>query len=514
MSEKSDLTKTGSPARRSAEMLSPEGVERAITRLRPAERMEFEALMQALNDFPTFERYLRDHDPHFKWYDVTHRVAAVCQRVLDGDIKRLIINWPSRHGKTESVTLRVPAVNLRRNPELMNATLAYSDSMANRHSRKTKQLYRLYGGEVKRGVDQVREWETPQGGGLWAAGPGGESLGKGVSGIMVFDDPFKSAKQAYSAVFRESVFEWYQLMYSRLEQDAGLIIVHQRLHEKDLTGEIMARAMQVDADGQEPWHIMRLPAIADLDTLRLPPMWTQEAEWREKGEALIPERYTAQALRRIMAAVGPYLAAAMYQQKPIARAGRMFKFPWFVYVKQRPAIVKARVRYWDLAGTEEGGDCTAGALISRTIHDSYYIEDVAAGNWGVERRGDEMVKVGERDLRTCRDAPLVWWIESDSGQGGKERTKALVRKLQGIGLTVRSENPGGLQSKILRADPIAAAMGEDNVRLVEGPWNAPFRDEALEFPSGGHDDRVDAASGAYNKLTDQGEWDSGTYGVR
>ena len=466
-------------------------------------------------NFVGYEAFLRQHDPAFKWFEATKRVGRVMDRVMSGELTRVMISWPPRLGKTSAITLRLPAVMLHRDPFKMNATISYSDNSAYGMSRRTKRLFKSYGGAVAYGSDAVSNWETPEGGGLWAAGAGGAILGKGVNGVMCIDDPIKNLKQANSRGFRDNLYEWYQgVAYTRLEQGSALVVTQQRIHDQDLIGMILKDAMKPDNDVLEPWHIVRLPALYDGITVKAPPGCTVEPDWRVMDEPLVPELADFDRLSLIRARVGPYVWATMFQQLPRQREGRMFKFPWFRYVPTRPANVAARVRYWDLAGTEDGGDNTAGCLMSRTILGSFYIEDVAKGQWGVGRREDEMEKVARRDLAQFGHG-VEWWIEAETGPGGAARTRAIVLRMQRLGLSVRSDRPD--KAKKLRAEPLAAAMEEDNVRLVEGAWNSEFVSEALDFTgedSGDtHDDQVDAASAAYSKLTKDTEWDVTRYTV-
>lgn len=465
-------------------------------------------------NFAGYEAFLRQHDPYFKWFEVTKRIGRVMDRVLSGELTRVLISWPPRLGKTSAITHRIPAVGLMRDPFKMNATISYSDNSAYGMSRRSKRLFKSYGGVVAHGSDAVSNWETPEGGGLWAAGAGGAILGKGVNGIMCIDDPIKNLKQANSAGFRENLYEWYQgVAYTRLEKGSALIVTQQRIHSEDLIGMILKDAMKPDNDQLEPWHIVRLAALYDGIKVDAPPGCTVEPDWRAIDEPLVPELADFARLALIRARVGPYVWATMFQQLPRQREGRMFKFPWFRYVPTRPANVVARVRYWDLAGTEDGGDYTAGVCMSRTALGSFYIEHVAKGQWGVGQRETEMAKVGMRDIAMYGNA-IEWWIEAETGPGGSTRTRDIVRRLQGIGLTVRTDRPD--RAKKLRAEPLAAAMEEDNVRIVEGEWNSAFVDEALNFSGEDdttHDDQVDGASGGYAKLTKDTEWDVSRYTV-
>jgi len=88
------------------------------------------------------------------------------------------------------------------------------------------------------------------------------------------------------------------------------------------------------------------------------------------------------------------------------------------------------------------------------------------------------------------------WVPQDPGSGGKEAAEILLRELAGF--IVRAETVTG--DKVTRAGPFASQAEAENVKLVRGAWNEEYLAELHGFPEGGHDDQVDASSGAFNKL--------------
>ena len=171
--------------------------------------------------------------------------------------------------------------------------------------------------------------------------------------------------------------------------------------------------------------------------------------------------------------------------------GVLFKREWFKVVEHDPEVKALRIRFWDKAGTEGGGARTCGVLMAKTSDGLFTIEDVVSGQWSALKREQIMRETAERDGRRVQV-----WIEQEPGSGGKESAEASVRNLAGY--VVHTERPTG--DKVERAQPLAAQCEAGNVHLVHGAWNQDYLEELCSFPLGSYADRVDASSGAFNKL--------------
>lgn len=433
-------------------------------------------------------------NPRFQWYRHCEVVAGVLERVARGELRRMMIFAPPRHGKSELVSRLFPAYYLAQHPERWCGLASYAAELAFTLSRQARAYYQGWGRSLRDDAAAVKHWETGQGGGLWAAGVGGPATGKGAH-LGIIDDPIKNAEDAASEVIREKQWEWWQsVFYTRLEPEAAVVMVLTRWNELDLAGRILDELASEDAGPDaEPWHVVHLPAIAEDKPPELPKLCSVTPEWRSPGEPLCAERYPLERLRKIERRVGPYFWAALFGQRPRPREGNFFKWAWFPIVEQAPAQAR-RVRYWDTAGTEGAGDFTVGALMSRTAEGVFYVEDVVRGQWSPARRDQEIVATAKRDRETGRAAAI--WLEQEAGVGGKERTLSTIKALAGF--EVHAETVTG--SKADRAEPLASQAEVGNVRLVRGPWNHAFLTTLCSFPTGAHDDDVDAAAGGMNKL--------------
>lgn len=216
--------------------------------------------------------------------------------------------------------------------------------------------------------------------------------------------------------------------------------------------------------------------------------------------------------------VDPVLRAQMLDGDWNARPpGGKFKRSWFTILPSAPKIVK-RLWFWDLASTEDTGkndpDSTAGAHIGLTPQGQVVIIEIVttkATAAGVEQFVESHVS------RTDPEAPGVpVWIEEEPGSSGKSVVSTFQRRVL-PGRAVRGWRPTG--DKVTRADPLSALAERGSVMLVQGPWIADFLSEAEAFgsldqigrPAWSHDDRVDAVTGGYNRLTRGADASSQTY---
>lgn len=423
-----------------------------------------------------FVDWLETVSPSWHW-DWPHIVYARRQleRLTAGEIDRLMVFMPPRHGKTSLVTVRYPAWRLEQDPSTRIILGAYNQTLAERFSR---QVRRIASGRVPLNEERrsVSEWETPAGGGLRAVGVGAGVTGHGGD-LIIIDDPVKSRKEVKSAAYKERVWDWYTNdLFTRREPGAAIVLIMTRWAEDDLAGRILN-----SPDGDK-WTVIRLPAVAEEN----------DALGREPGQALCPERFDEDALAEIQIVLGNDFHA-LYQQRPVAREGGMFKRAWFTTIDASPMNAE-RVRWWDKAGTEGGGDYTAGVLMARSSDGIFYVEDVVRGQWSAYERERVIRATAEQDKAIYGRVGI--WLEQEPGSGGKESAESTIRNLAGF--TVRAERSTG--DKETRAEPFAAQCEAGNVKLVHGRWNEDYIRELTVFPHGSHDDQVDGSSGAFNKL--------------
>ena len=438
-----------------------------------------------------FRRYAEASTPGILWRRHTVVLADVLQRVADGELKRVIVMMPPRFGKSELVSRLLPGWWLYRRPRAEVGLASYGAALAHELAGQARTRYIEAGGATDPAQQRVAHWKTAAGGGMWAAGVGGAITGKGAD-CLIIDDAHKNREEADSEVLRRKVIDWYRgTLYSRLHPEAALIVVGTRWHEADLIGWLLDRETEVAEGARENWHIVMLDQVYTPETREaLPENCTVEPDWRQEGEPLAPEFWDEADLKRIRAAAGVREWSALHQQTPIPPEGQMIKYAWFQWVDAIPQGARV-VRAWDLAGTEGGSDWTAGLLLLGAAG-RYTIADVVRGQWSVGRRD---VKILQTALR---DGPRVHqYFEQESGVGGKDRTDAILRSLGGLPCSAVPATG----SKIHRAEPAVSQVEAGNVSILRGrPWVAALTDEMVKFPTGKHDDQVDAFSLAMSKL--------------
>jgi predicted phage terminase large subunit-like protein len=454
--------------------VNPSALLDLLTYLTPPERAQLDTLLSTLP--PSLATWLKETTPNHQW-DWAHlaHVREHLDAVSRGEIKRLMLFLPPRHGKSTLTTIHYPAYRLEVDPRLRCVVGCYNSDLAATFSRQVRALVRTRG---RVALDDERQaasdWRTAVGGGLRAVGVGSGITGHGAD-LLIIDDPIKSREEAENAAYRERVWNWYRTdLYTRLEPAGAIILIMTRWHMDDLAGRLMESERAAD------WAIVSLPALAE----------ESDPLGRAMGAPLCPERYDLPALDDFLAVLGSRSFDALYQQRPRPAEGAMFKRAWFEIVSAAPADAR-KVRYWDTAGADAGkGDYTVGVRMSRDGQGIFYVEDVLRGQWTAHPRNTQIKQVAELEPYV----PIT--IEQPPGLA-KESTDAIVRLLAGFSVHADRVH----RDKVSRAEPFAAQCEAGNVKLVRGPWNSAYLEELCDFPYGAHDDQVDASSGAFGALS-------------
>lgn len=467
----------------------------------------------ARQSFIHFASYV-DRSYHAEPFHVL--VAQTLDRVVSGEIKKLLIFAPPQHGKSRLVSELFPAYWLGRRPDDPVLLASYAAGLAHSKSRIARDLildtpFRgVFGNlspyDVPRDLRDdsraVDEWRLaqPHRGGLRAAGVGGGLTGHpGVLGII--DDPFSNWEEAQSLTIRNKVYDWYRSVFrTRIWETGAIVMIMTRWHEDDIAGRLLK------SQGDE-WHVLRLPAIAETQDERdLNDKYLGQSQGqsdplgREAGEPLAPMRFSKTALGGLKRDVGSLVWAAEYQGVPRPPEGNRFKRSWYPIVRAAPKDA-VRVRYWDKGGTKDGGAFTAGVLVAVTLDGFIYIEDVKRGQWSSHERERVIKQTAILDAEKYGAEEMRIYIEQEPGSGGKESAENTIRNLQGF--NIARDLPSG--NKDVRLEPFAAQSEAGNVSLVRGLWNEDWLDEMAAIPNSSYRDQADATAGAYNKAIKLGE---------
>jgi predicted phage terminase large subunit-like protein len=438
---------------------------------------EHQAFLQAgrhsLMDFSILTN--RNYRPN--WHH--EHLAQALERVERGEVKRLIVMMPPRHGKSQLTTINFPAWFLGKHPEKEVITASYASDLALDFGSKTRDLIsdEIYQGvfpDVRLKEDERAKgrWMTNRKGTYTSVGVGGPITGRGAH-LLIIDDPIKNREEAESDVIREKVWSWYtSTAYTRLEKDAAIIVILTRWHQDDLAG----RLLEAEKAGGEHWEVVRYPAIA-----------TEDEEFRKTGEPLWSSKYDVQALNTIRKTVGLYDWTALYQQEPILSENQEFKQEWFRYFTDEDLPNEFDVyALVDLAISKEKTADNASVQViakNRLLPNIYKLEDLT-GRLDPGQIIDYLFHLKAK----YRGAFKRVGIESIAYQ------KALIFFL--------TEEMKQRQTYFDVVELKAEKRKEDRIRgliplyktgvMFHRNTDTELENEFLAFPLGKHDDRIDA----------------------
>ena len=444
-------------------------------------------------------QFMREANPRYRWYRHVEILGEALEAVAERQMGRLMVFMPPRHGKSELVSRVFPAYLLAKHPDRWVGLCSYESTLAQDFSRVARDAYLRTGGQMRTDSSAVHLWQTTQRGGMWAAGVGGPITGKGFH-VGIIDDPLKNDEEAQSETIRQKHKSWYESTFvTREEPEAAQIIVQTRWHEDDLSGWLLSRERDDLNDDSERWHIVNFPAIAEETPAVFPVSCTVAPDWRQPGDALCPPRYDAAKLAKTQRRVGSRVWEALYQQRPTAAAGVIFKRKWWQFYTTRehpipdvptlPVMTRAIIS-WDMAFKDTDG--------------SDYVSGQVWGREGVRFYLLDRIKERLSFTATC-SAVLTMKGKWPSARGTYIEDKAngtavmdkLSRTVPGI---IAVEPDGG---KISRAYAVQPLVEAGNVFLPHpeiAPWVEDFIRELAAFPNGTHDDDVDACTQALNVL--------------
>ncbi len=401
-------------------------------------------------------------NPLYKRANHHRLIAEKLEAVERGEIDRLMIFMPPRHGKSELASKRFPAWCLGRQPRRQIIAASYNSDLANDFGRNVRNIvaepeFGQVFPKVSLAPDSqaANRMNTNFGGAYVAAGVGTAVTGRGAD-IALIDDPFKDREEADSERRRDIVWDWYRsTLFTRLMPGGSIVLIQTRWHEDDLAGRLL------EAEGDQ-WEVLDLPAIS------------------EAGEALWPEWYPIEALERIKATVGPREWSALYQQKPQPDEGTFFKREWFPTWDKLPEL-----RYYgtsDYAVTDGGGDYTVHRIWGICPKGMIYRVD----GWRGQTTSDIWIEQ-KLDL-IAKYKPLAWF-----GEGGviqKAIEPMLKRRMQERRVFCRLEWLSSVHDKPTRARSFQAMAASGRVFFEPGADISEY----LVFPAGKNDDDVDTAS--------------------
>jgi len=407
------------------------------------------------------------------------RMAEAFERVARGECKRLIINMPPRHTKSEFASYLLPAWFLGKYPGKKVIQTSHTAELAVGFGRKVRNLvdseaYKKIFPELALQADSkaAGRWNTSKGGDYFAIGVGGAVTGKGAD-ILIIDDPHSEQEAALAQVNPEiydKVYEWYTSgPRQRLQPGGSIVIVMTRWSLRDLTGQVIKSSA---SRGGDEWEVIEFPAI-------LP-----------SGNPLWPEFWSIDELEKLHTELPNGKWMAQYQQQPTSDSSAIVKREWWKkWPDERPPPCDYILQTWDTAFEKntraDYSACTTWGIF-------YNDEDNGLPNiilLNAFKARMEWIELKRTAFEHYKD-----W-EPDSILIEKKASGApLIYEFRAMGIPALEFSPGKGQDKISRLNAVSDLIASGKVWVPDTRWAEELIDEIASFPSGEHDDLVDATT--------------------
>lgn len=422
-------------------------------------------------------------------------IDQALQDLVDTPDGRLIITMPPQEGKSTRVAKDFVAWVLKHRPWTRVVGASYAQSLANRNGRAIRNIIRgnpELGMNVAKDNGSASEWELDrpagqQRGGLVSVGRGAGATGRSAD-LLVIDDPVKDRKEAESATVQDAVWDWWtDVLSTRLAPGAPVVLILTRWHEKDLAGKLLA------APDGHLWTVLNIPAQADAE---------DDPLGREIGEYLDSARgRTEQQWAAIKVRVGSRSWASMYQGKPTAPAGTIFKRDLWQFYDTAQWVAREDGSHWALGFDEVG---MSWDLAFKGTSGSDMVVGQVWGRRGVDMFLLDQVRAQMDFVETCHrfKALAAKWPQAllklvEDKANGPAVIASLGRTVPGI---VPVEPSGGKEARAAAVSPLVESKNAWLPDPALCPWVEALVDEAAAFPNGSFDDQVDALTQALNRM--------------
>lgn len=417
-------------------------------------------------------------------------IADRLQAVERGEVKRLMIFMPPRHGKSELASRRFPGWFLGRNPARSVIAASYNSDLAADFGRDVRNLVAsqehrvLFPQGVLAGDSRAQDrWHTTAGGGYAAAGVGTAVTGRGAH-LLLIDDPVKDREGADSELIREKTYRWYlSTAYTRLEGaldqddpdplwhdldearekgvpfDGAVVLIQTRWHEDDLAGRLLADM----ARGADQWEVLSLPAIGGYG-------------------ALWPEKYPLPRLEAIRTQLTPREWQSLYQQEPRPDEGTFFRREWFKRHDGPPGNVRKYI-FTDFAVSEGEGDFTELGCFALDDEMNAY----ECGWWSGQATAMTWIEA----LIDMIEAHKPIAVFGETGPIRRAIEPILRRRMRERKVFCRLEWLTRGVDKVSAARPFQARAEMGMVFMSRSREASDVIEQAISFPAGKHDDKVD-----------------------
>jgi len=435
---------------------------------------------QARSDFMAYVKYVWPNFIHGRHHE---KMAAAFQRVAEGKVKRLIINMPPRHTKSEFASYLLPSWFLGMFPDKKIIQTSHTAELAVGFGRKVRNLvdsdaYKDIFPTVALQADSkaAGRWATNFAGEYFAIGVGGAVTGKGADLLIIYD-PHSEQEAALSEINPEiydKTYEWYTSgPRQRLQPGGAIVIVMTRWSKKDLTGQVIKAAAQ--RSGEE-WEVIEFPAI-------LP-----------SGNPLWPQFWSLKELEALKTELPNSKWQAQYMQQPTSDVSAIIKREWWkIWDEERPPYCEFIIQSWDTAFLKtERADysaCTTWGVFYQPDDTGREQANIILLNAFKKRM--EFPELKQRAFQEFKE-----WNPDTLVVEAKAAGSPLIFELRAMGIPVQEFSPSKGNDKIARLNSVADIFASGRVWVPNTNWAEELVEEVASFPSGEHDDLVDSMSQA------------------
>ena len=421
--------------------------------------------------------------PHFigdKFIAGRHHkiMAQKFEEIASGKLKRLIINMPPRHTKSEFGSFLLPAWFMGRFPHKKIIESSHTGDKALEFGRKTRNLVAspqfneiFPGVELRADSKAAGSWSTNKGGSYFAVGVGGAVAGYGAD-LMIIDDPHseQDGKNLNTDAF-DAAWDWYMTgPRQRLQPGGSIILIMTRWSKRDLTGRLLDYAAK--NPNADQWEVIEFPAIMP------------------SGKPVWPEYWSLEELYKTKATIHPRFWAAQYQQEPTSSESAIIKKDWWqLWEKDHPPECEFIIQSWDTAFTVN----TRSDYSACTTWGVFYKEDrtgkmapnvILLDSFKEKMEFPELKEVAFKHYKEFNPDTLV--VEA------KASGNSLIQELRNMGIPVQEFIPVKGNDKITRVNAVADLFASGVIWCPDTRWAHELVDETADFPNGEHDDLVDS----------------------
>ena len=432
------------------------------------------------DDFLSFVKHVW---PEFIEGSHHKKIAEKFNQIAKGEIKRLIINMPPRHTKSEFASFLLPSWMVGRKPDLKIIQTPHTTELAIRCGRKAKTLMdspeykQVFDTRLREDSQAAGKWETEQGGEYYAAGVGSAITGRGAD-LLIIDDPH-SEQDALNMTAMERAYEWYTSgPRQRLQPGGAIVVVMTRWNMKDLTGALLKSQKELKSD---QWHVIEFPAIMPSGN----PVW--------------PEYWKKEELEGVKASLSIGKWNAQWMQNPTAEEGSLIKREWWrKWDRDYIPALKHVIQSYDTAFLKKETADYSAITTWGVFHEA---EDTAPNLILLDALKE---RLEFPELRKKALEQYNYWKPESVIIESKASGLPLTYELRKMGIPVINYTPSKGNDKHARVNAVSPLFESGQIWAPDEKFAEEVIEECASFPYGDHDDLVDSMTQAVMRFRQGG----------